>query len=182
MLLRPSAENCKAKLRVIPEDDGKQYPAIQDIQLAWEGQEGDVNVNTTLEKDIQPHNGRELLHVVFSDSSFPNIPAPIHAVVSSKQALDTFSLHIEHGFVVCSFIVKITITSYNSKTCTSFFKIDVGNQWNSLKMNKLSWLEAKNQALLDEFSIMVFHLFWLDNFPSSQRISLSICIQRHDSF
>ena len=58
---------------MIPQYDRKQYPAIEDVQLAWEGQSGDVNVNTIIEKDIPPY-GEELLHVVFSDSSFPNTP------------------------------------------------------------------------------------------------------------
>jgi hypothetical protein len=40
---------------VILQNDEQQYPAIEDIQLAWEGQAGEVNVNTTHKKDIQPY-------------------------------------------------------------------------------------------------------------------------------
>jgi hypothetical protein len=52
---RKKAENCVAKLIVILQNDEQQYPAIEDIQLAWEDQAGEVNVNTTHKKDIQPY-------------------------------------------------------------------------------------------------------------------------------
>lgn len=52
---KKKAENCVAKLIVILQNDEQQYPAIEDIQLAWEGQAGEVNVNTTHKKDIQPY-------------------------------------------------------------------------------------------------------------------------------
>jgi hypothetical protein len=52
---RKKAENCVAKLIVILQNDEQQYPAIEDIQLAWEGQAGEVNVNTTHKKDRQPY-------------------------------------------------------------------------------------------------------------------------------
>jgi hypothetical protein len=67
-----AAHKCKARLRVI-RTVNQQYPAIEDVVLAWEDSEGDVNMNTTTEKDVHP-NAPELLHVIFSDSSFPDIP------------------------------------------------------------------------------------------------------------
>ena len=48
----------------------QQNPAVQEVALTWEGWSGNVNMNTSLEKDIQP-NSKELLHVMFSDSTFP---------------------------------------------------------------------------------------------------------------
>jgi hypothetical protein len=63
----------------------QQYPSIQEVALTWEGVAGDVNMNTSVEKDIQP-NSKELLHVGFSDSTFNttsvNPPTSIHAVIS----------------------------------------------------------------------------------------------------
>jgi hypothetical protein len=47
---KKKAENCTAKLRVIPQNDEQQYPAIEDIQLAWEGKIGEVNVDTIPKK------------------------------------------------------------------------------------------------------------------------------------
>jgi hypothetical protein len=73
------------------------------------------------------------LHIIFSDSSFPNTPVdpptPIHAVISSKQDLDTFSLHVEHGFVV------------------GIFKVHVGKQWDRLEMKQLSWSQRRRVKL-----------------------------------
>ena len=62
------------------------YPAIQEVILGWEGSVDGVNENIEPGKDINPKS-RELVHVVFSDSSFPTIsvdpPPPKHAVISS---------------------------------------------------------------------------------------------------
>jgi hypothetical protein len=149
---KKKAENCIAKLRVIPQNNEQQYPAIQDISLAWEGQTRDVNVDITLKKDIQPH-GEELLHVIFSDSSFPNVPAdpptPIHAAISSKENLGTFSLHIEQGLVVGNYVVKITITSDDThkKPYTAFFNVFVDKEWNNLEMKRLSWSKRRRVKL-----------------------------------
>ena len=140
-----TAYKCKARLRVIRTVD-QQYPTIEDVQLAWEGSKGDINVNTTIEKDIYP-NAPELLHVIVSDSSFPNIPVepsnhPIHAVISSKDTLDTFNPRIiEHGFVVGDFVFGIIVTAERAK-CISYFRVHIDSQWDKLSMKKLSVLET----------------------------------------
>jgi hypothetical protein len=119
----------------------QQYPAIQEVALTWEGVAGEVNTNTSVEKDIQP-NSRELLHVAFSDSTFPTTntdpTTPIHAVISSKDLLDTFDNQniIERGFIVGDFIIKITITANNAKSCYSYFSVHVGKEWNELNMKR----------------------------------------------
>lgn len=133
---------CRSTLRVIPTIQ-QQYPAVQDVALTWEGSAGDVNMNTSIEKDIQP-NSRELLHVVFSDSTFPliavNPPTPIHAVVSSKDVLDTFDNQniIERGFIIGKFTIRITVTANNAKSHESYFVVYVDKKWNKLKMKRLS--------------------------------------------
>jgi hypothetical protein len=121
----------------------QQYPSIQEVALTWEGVAGDVNMNTSVEKDIQP-NSKELLHVGFSDSTFPttsvNPPTSIHAVISSKDLLDTFDNQhiIERAFIVGDFTIKIIITSDNAKSCNSYFSVHVGKEWNELRMKRLS--------------------------------------------
>jgi hypothetical protein len=130
----------------------QQYPALQEVALTWEGSAGNVNMNTSVEKDIQP-NSKELLHVVFSDSTFPAMsvdpPIPIHAVISSKDILDTFENQhiIERGFIVGDFIVKITITSNNAKLYKSYFSVHVDTEWDKLRMKRLDWLETKALSL-----------------------------------
>jgi hypothetical protein len=139
-----AAYKCKARLRVIRTVD-QQYPAIEDVVLVWEGSKGDVNMNTTIEKDVHP-NAPELLHVIFSDSSFPNIPVepsnPIHAVISSKNMLDTFNPRIiEHGFVVGDFVFGIIVNTERAK-CISYFKVHIDSEWDKLSMRKLSVFET----------------------------------------
>lgn len=80
-----------------------------------------MKVNTNIEKDIQP-NSKELLHVIFSDSTFPSVkvdpPTPIHAMISTKELLDnTKNQFVERGFTVGDFKIKVTITSDNAKAC-----------------------------------------------------------------
>ena len=138
-----SQKNCRARLIVIPTAQ-QQYPAIQDVPLTWEGQ--DVNVDTNIEKDIQP-NSRELLHIIFSDSTFPTVnvdpPTPIHAVISREEFLDnTSSQFIESGFIVGDFKIKVTITSDNAKECKSYFSVYVGNEWDQLSMKKIPWFKS----------------------------------------
>lgn len=66
------------------------YPAIQEVILGWEDSVDSVNENIGPRKEIDPKS-RELVHVVFSDSSFParlvDPPDPKHAVISSTVAL-----------------------------------------------------------------------------------------------
>ena len=112
--------------------------------LGWEGQAGTVNVNMESSKDIDP-KARQLVHVVFSDSSFPtrtvDPPSPIDAVISSRDALVFRPPRIiEHGFVPGDFIVKISITCERA-SCEDYFRIRVGNEWNRLTMSKLRWFE-----------------------------------------
>jgi len=140
------ATNCEARLIVI-RTIAQQSPAIEEVILGWEGTVGNVNKNIQRTQFIDPKS-RQLLHIVFSDSTFPTIqvdpPNPIHAVISSKATLDSFinPRIIEHGFVPGQFIVKISVTSENAN-CHEYFKIDVNNQWDKLSMKKLSWLEKR---------------------------------------
>lgn len=141
------AENCNASLIVIPLNSGIQYPANEYVKLAWEGSVNEVNVKTKTSRHIQPGE-KGLLHLIFSDSTFPSVqvnpPSPIYAVVSSKDALDVFHPRIiEHGFLIGSFIVEVSITSDNSRPCKCYFKVDVGDQWNNLTMSKLSWFHGQ---------------------------------------
>ena len=109
-------------------------------------------MDTSIEKDIQP-NSKELLHVVFSDSTFSTMPvdpsAPIHVVISSKDVLDTFDNQhiIERRFIVGDFIIKITITSDNAKSHKSCFSVHVDTEWDKLRMKRLDWLETKALSL-----------------------------------
>ena len=136
------AQNCKASLIVKPRIQGQQYPSIEDVQLAWEGSSNEVNTNTTIIRDIQPDE-KARLHVIFSDSSFPNIhvdsPAPIYAVISSKEVLDTYIKPriIEHGFVVGDFDIEVTICSDNAKAHKCHFRIHVRENWLGLSMERL---------------------------------------------
>jgi hypothetical protein len=145
------ARRCTAILMVRPTVE-QQYPAVQEVALTWEGLAGDVNMNTSIEKDIQP-NSKALLHIVFSDSTFPNTyvdpPTPIHAVISSKDILDTFdNQHIVvRGFIVGDFIVRITVTSNNAKSHKSYFNIHVDTEWDKLYMKRLNWLKTKALSL-----------------------------------
>ena len=135
------ATNCEARLIVI-RTIALQSPAIEEVILGWEGTVGNVNKNIQTTQSIDPKS-RQLLHGVFSNSTFPTIrvvpPNPIHAVISSKATLDSFiNPHIiEHGFVTGHFIVRITVVSENAN-CHEYFKIDVNNQWDMLSMKKLS--------------------------------------------
>jgi hypothetical protein len=147
------AQNCKASLIVIRSyPKQQQYPAIEDVQLAWEGSSNEVNVNTTIAREIQPDE-RALLHVIFSDSSFPNIPVkpptPIHAVISSKETLDTsFQPRIiEHGFVIGDFNIEITTHSDNTKAHKCYFRVHVGEQWDMLSMKRMTWFEVSRLRL-----------------------------------
>jgi hypothetical protein len=126
------ASNCNASLIVIPLNSEKQHPAIEYVRLMWEGEADEVNVNIQTRVHIQPGEKR-LLHMIFSDSTFPSIlvnpPSPIHASISSKEALDTFHPRIiEHGFPVGDFIVEVTITSDNSRPCKCYFMVNVGSE------------------------------------------------------
>jgi hypothetical protein len=140
------ATNCEARLIVI-RAIGQQSPAIEEVVLGWEGIVGNVNKNIQITHSIDPKS-RQLLHVVFSDSTFPTIqvdpPNPIHAVISSKATLDSFinPRIIEHGLVPGQFIVKINVISENAN-CYEYFKINVDNQWDMISMKKLSWFEKR---------------------------------------
>lgn len=97
-------------------------------------------------RHIQPGE-KGLIQVIFSDSAFSTIsvrpPNPIHAVISSKEALDAFHPRIiEHGFTVGDFKIEIAITSDNSRPHKSYFRVHVGNQWDRLSMSNLSWFEG----------------------------------------
>jgi len=69
---RETATNCQARLITIPTIQ-QPFPAIQEVILGWEGTVDGVNENIESRKEIDPKS-RELVHVVFSDSSFPTIP------------------------------------------------------------------------------------------------------------
>jgi len=140
------ANHCKARLIVRPINRQIQYPTIENVPLTWEGSFDDVNVKTITERNIQPGE-KALLHVVFSDSTFATIgvepPTPIHAVISTKAALDTFPPRIiEIGFIIGDFIIEVVITSDNGRPCKSYFVVHVEEQWNGLKMTKLSWFKG----------------------------------------
>jgi hypothetical protein len=66
-----TATDCEARLITIPTIQ-QPYPAIQEVTLGWVGSVDGVNENIVSRKDIDPKS-RELVHVVFSDSSFPII-------------------------------------------------------------------------------------------------------------
>ncbi len=122
------------------------YPAIQEVILGWEGSVDGVNENIEPGKDINPKS-RELVHVVFSDSSFPTIsvdpPPPKHAVISSTAALTAQTPRIvENGYSPADYDIKITVTSGNV-SCRGYFRLHVDTQWNRLSMRKLSWFEKR---------------------------------------
>lgn len=80
-----TATNCEARLITIPTIQ-QPYPAVQEVTLGWEGSVDNVNENIEPRKEIGPKS-RELVHIVFLDSSFParpvDPPDPKHAVISS---------------------------------------------------------------------------------------------------
>ena len=74
-----------------------------------------------------------------------NPPSPIHAVISSKEALQSLTPRIiEHGLVPGNFIVKITVTSEKAN-CHECFEIHIDREANKLTMKK--FLGSKNVRL-----------------------------------
>jgi hypothetical protein len=140
-----TATNCEARLITIPTVE-QPYPAIQEAILGWEGSVDGVSEKIEPRKDINPKS-RELVHVVFSDSSFPTIPVdppePKHAVISSMSALRSERPRIvENGYSPADYDIKITVTSGNV-SCRAYFRLHVDAQWNRLSMRKLGWLEKR---------------------------------------
>lgn len=141
------ARDCEARLITIPTVK-QPYPAIQEVVLGWEGSVDGVNDKIESNKDIEPKS-RQLVHIVYSDSSFPardvKPPEPKHAVIASTAALtDVRPRIVENGYSSADYVIRISITSESASTsCSEYFRLHVDNRWNKLSMRKLTWLEKR---------------------------------------
>jgi hypothetical protein len=140
---RGLARNCKARLEItIPKGaDPNRYPSDDSRNLYWEG--SGIQQDTSTIKNIQPMEGRELLHVVFSDSRFLNtsmIPQQKFASISTNESLNHLGIVVEDGFAEGDFIVVVTVVSDETATRAKF-KVHVERDYRGLSMNKLSKFE-----------------------------------------
>jgi hypothetical protein len=134
---RSIAHRCKAELKLINEDTPYRKPSTESKPLTWSG--------PSLEKDIGAKNGKELLHVVFSDSRLSQLPVNpddrnIYALVSTTESLynPTRIFRAQDGFGEGDFNAEVTITSEEGEIAKSNFRIVVERDFHNLRMQKIS--------------------------------------------
>jgi hypothetical protein len=133
---RGIAHRCKAELQLIKEDTPYRAPSSESKPLTWSG--------PSLEKDIGARNGKELLHFVFSDSRFSELPENkedknIYALVSTMESLYPKApiIRAQDGFGEGDFKVEVTITSEEGPFVKATFRIVVERDFHKLRMKKL---------------------------------------------
>ena len=121
---RSIAHRCKAELQLVNEDTPYRKPSTDLKPLTWSG--------PSLEKDIGAKNGKELLHVVFSDSRLSKLPENpedinIYALASTMESLynPARMWRAQDGFGAGDFNIEITITSEEGQVAKSNFRIVV---------------------------------------------------------
>lgn len=132
---RRVARRCKAEFRVVPETTAFRAPSTEEKPLTWDGR--------TLEKDIGAKNGHELLHVVFSDSRFSDIPVNpndpnIYALVSTMESLypNAAIIRAQDGFGEGNFKIEVKVTSEQGPFVKSTFRIFVERDFHRLRMER----------------------------------------------
>jgi hypothetical protein len=137
------ANNCRARLRVIiPKSANLARYTSDDYRiLFWEGT--GIQENVSVEKNIQPKEGLELVHVVFSDTRFRNASMEGEhkfASISTNDSSNNFKIVVEDGFAEGDFIIEIIITS-DERATKIRFRVHVDQDFMGLPMNKLSRFE-----------------------------------------
>ena len=126
------ARNCKANLRLV-RFESERAPTDDSKALVWEGR--------LLERNIAAKGGSELLHVVFSDSSFDERSDNIHALVSKDENLYPQIRNViwaQDAFGIGIFEVELTIMSEEGSSVKAMLRINVTKSFKELSMEKLS--------------------------------------------
>ena len=137
--------NSGARLRIIIPNNSNpmNYPSNFSKDLTF----GNDSRKTDLQniKSIRPQGDEEFLHVVFSDTNFPNVliqGAPQRfASISMIDHLINNNILVEDSFPVGNFVVDLHVFS-GAGHCSAKFRIRVGNiDFRDLHMRRLSRLE-----------------------------------------
>ena len=140
------ASDCRGQLRAIIPRNANQmnYPSNVWKDLAF-GNTPDKRDLSDL-RQIHPRGGEELLHIVFSDTHFPNIllqGAPQRlASVSIIDHMNNNDTNVANSFALGIFILQIRVLSDTGR-CGAHFILQVGNNsFRDLRMRRLSWRES----------------------------------------
>jgi hypothetical protein len=135
------ASNCSAYIHVpVPRvADSANYPSTELKPLAFGRTPDKTDLSPSVE--IHPKIGHAILHVIFSDSSFANIPirnAPRrYASISILERLQNNDLRVEDSFTLGDFDINLLVTSDRGH-CKGKLRVHVDTNHLALSMTKLS--------------------------------------------
>ncbi|SRR6266487_3413011 len=139
---RTTARNCRARLHVLPTGNNPSlYPSTDPKRLTW-GRSPDKSDLST-EIDIHPFKDDELLHVIFSDSSFAD--SIVGSIAGRFAEVSTFQnlqptptiLRVEDSFAHGDFLAELTVTSEDAHAKAKL-RIHVERDFLSIRIRKLS--------------------------------------------
>ncbi len=127
------AHHCKAELQVTKWDDPIRHPSLNAKRLVWGGPSPEINIGAI--------GGKELLHVVFSDSRFETTPDDdgVYALVSTMESLypQADFVRAQDAFGAGRFEVEVTVTSEEGSSAKALLIIHVDRNYMSLGAEKL---------------------------------------------
>lgn len=146
-----SVHNCQAEISVIIPDGANEmlFPSDEWKRLAW-GRFPQSN-DLTDKRDIRGH-GKELLHIVFSDSRFESIQMSSEAEkrLAGISSIDTFHslssallpegqtyLKPQDGFTIGEFDLELSITSDEGPYIQAMLTIQVERNFHELRIKKI---------------------------------------------
>ena len=122
------AERCKATISLLkwsPQD--VRHFTENDLQLLWE--------NGSLLQDIGALQGREFLHVVFSDERTTNDPGDYRAFLSTPDGIQQLSpLRAQEAMGSGEFEVEITVVSIHGSSASKKLKVTTSPDWRDLRL------------------------------------------------
>jgi hypothetical protein len=123
------AEHCKAELRVISCPTGAVCPSTDSKLLRWD--------NGVKYADIGANGGRELLHVVLSDSRNSR---PCFAFISRPDVVKNLSLmffRAQDGMGSGEFELEVIVSARTGQRTSGVFRVRVTENWQELAMERI---------------------------------------------
>jgi len=125
------ARKCKAYLQLIKSYKSTIVPSKEEKHLIWAR-------NNSEEIDIDAKKGRELLHIVFSDSYLKKKGGGYCAFISTKSAFKTPFNRAQEGFGTGDFEVELIVISEEGSSSKAQFRLHVDKDFRKLSMEKIS--------------------------------------------